>query len=64
MIRKQKSRAILARNRKINKINIFILGTGLLFIFLGWNEVGPLVIWSGVLIFVYTQLSSIIARRT
>lgn len=64
IIKKQKSLAILARNRKINKINIFILGAGLLFILLEQNVIGSILIWPGIAIFVYTQISNINARRT
>ncbi len=64
IIKKQKSLAILTRNRKINKINIFILGAGLLFILLEQNVIGSILIWPGIAIFVYTQISNINARRT
>ena len=63
IIKKQKFLAILARNRKINKINIFILGAGLLFMLIGQNVVGNIIIWPGVAIFIYTLLSNTIARR-
>jgi len=63
IIKKQKSLAILARNRKINKINIFILGAGLLFMLIGQNLVGNILIWPGVAIFIYTLLSNTNARR-
>lgn len=64
IIRKQKSRAILVRNKKINKINIFVLGVGLLLLLFGQNMVGNILIWVGVGTFVYTQLSGSMARRT
>lgn len=64
IIRKQKSRAILVRNKKINKINIFVLGVGLLLLLLGQNLAGNVLIWVGVGTFVYTQLSGSMARRT
>ena len=64
MIRKQKSRTINARNKKVNKVNLVILGAGLLLVLLGQNVAGNLLIWIGVGIFVYVQLSAIIARRT
>ena len=64
IIRKQKSLAILTRNRKINKINLIILGAGLLLVVLDQNAVGYILIWPGIAIFIYTQISSINARRT
>lgn len=64
MIQKQKSRVIIAKNKKVNKINMVILGAGLLLVLLGQNVAGNLLIWIGVGIFVYVQLSAIIARRS
>ncbi|WP_406657110.1 hypothetical protein V7O62_00770 [Methanolobus sp. ZRKC2] len=63
IIRKQKFRNILVRNKKINKINIFILGAGLLLTLLGQNQVASVLIWTGVAIFIYTTLTSAFARR-
>lgn len=63
IIRNQNSRSILVRNRKINKMNIFILGTGLLLMLLGQNQVASILIWAGVAIFMYTLLTSVFARR-
>ena len=64
MIQKQKSRVIIAKNKKVNKINMVILGAGLLLMLLGQNVAGNILIWIGVGIFVYTLLSSISSRRT
>ena len=63
MIQKQKSRVIIAKNKKVNKINMVILGAGLLLMLLGQNMLGNILIWGGVGIFVYTLLSSISSRR-
>ncbi|NPE30028.1 hypothetical protein HNV12_19165 [Methanococcoides sp. SA1] len=63
IIRNQNSRSILVRNRKINKMNIFILGAGLLLMLLGQNQVASILIWAGVAIFMYTLLTSVFARR-
>jgi len=64
MIQKQKSRVVIAKNKKVNKINMIILGTGLLLSLLGQNVAGSILIWIGVGIFVYTLLSGIGRRRT
>ncbi len=64
IIRKQKYRNILVRNRKINRVNIFILGSGLLLIFLDYDQAAFLLIWTGVAIFLYTTFSGIYARRS
>ena len=64
MIQKQKSRVIIAKNKKVNKINMVILGAGLLLMLLGQTVAGNILIWIGVGIFVYTLLSSISSRRT
>jgi hypothetical protein len=63
IIRKHKSRSILVRNRKINRINIFILGIGLMLMFLGQNQVASILIWAGVAIYMYTALTNAFARR-
>jgi len=62
--RKQKSRSILIRNRKINRMNIYVLGSGLLLMFLGENQIASVIIWIGFAIFVYTIISNAIARRS
>ena len=63
LIRKQKSRNILIRNKKINKINVFIFAAGLLLMFIGQEQIASILIWTGVAILVYTILSSIFAHR-
>ena len=62
MVAKQKYLAIVGRNKKINKANIAILAVGLLLTFIDYKEVGNQVIWLGIMIFVYTLGSNIIAR--
>ena len=62
MVAKQKYLAIVGRNKKINKANIVILAVGLLLTFIDYKEVGNQVIWLGIMIFVYTLGSNIIAR--
>lgn len=62
MVAKQRSVAIIKRNKKINKVNIAILAIGLLLTFTDYGEIGNQVIWLGVIIFVYTLGSNFIAR--
>ncbi len=63
MLKKQKSRIINAKNKKLNKINMVLLGAGLLLMLFGQNKVGSIIIWVGVAIFVYVKLSNIGSRR-
>jgi len=62
MLAKQKYVAIIKRNRQINKVNIFILAAGLLLPMIGYKEIGDQILWLGIIIFVYTMGSNIIAR--
>lgn len=64
IVKNQKYRSILVRNRKINRINIFILGAGLMLMLLGENQVASILMWTGFAIFIYTTLSSVFARRS
>lgn len=64
MIQRQKSRVVIAKNKKVNKINLVILGAGLLLMLLGQTVAGNILIWIGVGIFVYTLLSNLASRRT
>lgn len=64
MIMNQKFRTINARNKKVNKINMVMLGTGLLLMLFEQNKIGSILIWIGVAIFAYTRLSSLFMRRS
>ncbi len=45
-------------------MNIYVLGSGLLLMFLGENQIASVIIWIGFAIFVYTIISNAIARRS
>lgn len=62
MVAMQKYLAIVKRNKKINKVNIVILAVGLLLTFIDYKDIGNQIIWLGIIIFVYTFGSNIIAR--
>lgn len=62
MFAKQKYIAIIKRNRQINKINIFVLAAGLLLSLVGYKEIGDQILWLGIIIFIYTMGSNLIAR--
>ncbi|MBN2487552.1 MAG: hypothetical protein JXA98_00840 [Methanosarcinaceae archaeon] len=62
MLAKQKYIAILKRNKQINKVNIFILAAGLLLSLVGYKVIGEQVLWLGIIIFIYTMGSNLIAR--
>lgn len=63
MIERQKYIAILVRNRKLTKINLIILGSGLLLTLARFEEVGSLIVWVGIVIFVFTLFSNVAAKR-
>lgn len=62
MIEKQKYIAILVRNRKLTKINLIILGSGLL-LTLGEVKIGGIIVWVGIVIFVFTLFSNLAAKK-
>ena len=55
--------AILTRNRKLTKINLIILGSGLLLTLAGFEEIGSMIVWVGIVIFVFTLFSNIAAKK-
>lgn len=63
MIERQKYIAILVRNRKLTKINLIILGSGLLLTLARFEEVGSLIVWVGIVIFVFTLFSNLAAKK-
>ena len=63
MIERQKYVAILVRNRQLTKINLIILGSGLLLTLVGFEDVGGIIVWVGIVIFVFTLFSNIAAKR-
>ncbi|MRG76230.1 MAG: hypothetical protein C5S33_00485 [ANME-2 cluster archaeon] len=63
MIERQKYIAILVRNRKLTKINLIILGSGLLLTLARFEEVGSIIVWVGIVIFVFTLFSNLAAKR-
>ncbi|KAF5420979.1 MAG: hypothetical protein C5S44_07440 [Candidatus Methanocomedens sp.] len=63
MIERQKYIAILVRNRKLTKVNLIILGSGLLLTLARFEEVGSMIVWVGIVIFVFTLFSNLAAKR-
>jgi hypothetical protein len=63
MIERQKYIAILVRNRKLTKINLIILGSGLLLTLARFEEIGSMIVWVGIIIFVFTLFSNLVAKR-
>ena len=59
---RQKYIAILTRNRQLTKVNLIILGSGLL-LTLGEIKIGSIIVWVGIVIFVFTLFSNIAAKR-
>jgi Zn-dependent membrane protease YugP len=60
---RQKIIAILVRNRQLTKINLIILISGLLLTLVGFNEVGSVIVWVGIVIFAFTLFSNITAKQ-
>jgi hypothetical protein len=60
---RQKYIAILVRNRQLTKINLIILGSGLLLTLAHFEEVGSMIVWVGIVIFVFTLFSNLAAKR-
>ena len=63
MIERQKYIAILVRNRKLTKVNLIILGSGLLLTLARFEDVGSIIVWVGIVIFVFTLFSNITAKK-
>ena len=59
---RQKYIAILTRNRQLTKVNLIILGSGLL-LTLGEIKIGGIIVWVGIVIFVFTLFSNLAAKR-
>ena len=55
--------AILTRNRQLTKINLIILGSGLVLTMAGFEEIGSIIVWVGIVIFVFTLFSNLVAKR-
>ena len=60
---RQKYIAILTRNRQLTKINLIILGSGLLLTLGGFEEIGSIIVWVGIVIFVFTLFSNLAAKK-
>jgi hypothetical protein len=60
---RQKYIAILVRNRQLTKINLVILGSGLVLSMAGVEDIGSMVVWVGIIIFVFTLFSNIAAKK-
>ena len=60
---KKKYFAILARNRQLTKINLIILGSGLLLTLGGFEEIGSIIVWVGIVIFVLILFFNITAKQ-
>ena len=60
---KQKNIAILYRNKKLLKVNVLILSAGLALTYLGKGAIGEPILWLGIIIFGYTTVTNIMARK-
>ncbi|WP_407356974.1 hypothetical protein [Methanolobus sp. WCC5] len=63
MNERQKHIAILRSNRQLLKINVLILSIGLALSYLGHEKIGEPVLWIGIIIFIYTTITNLIARK-
>ncbi|MEZ5333966.1 MAG: hypothetical protein R2741_01325 [Methanolobus sp.] len=60
---RQKNIAIIRRNRQLLKADIFILSAGLALSYLGYAGMGEPILWLGVIMFGYTTVTSLIAKK-
>jgi len=60
MTNEQQYKAIVNRNRKISRVNIFILGAGLILTFLDEIVIGTVLIYMGIAIFLFTLITNIL----
>lgn len=56
----QQYKAVLNRNRKISRVNIFILGAGLILSLLDQIVIGTVLIYMGIGIFLFTLTTNIL----
>ncbi|PPA78601.1 MAG: hypothetical protein C00003105_00761 [ANME-2 cluster archaeon HR1] len=60
MTNEQQYKATVNRNRKISRINIFILGAGLILTLLDQIVIGTVLIYMGIIIFLFTLITNIL----
>ncbi len=60
MTDEQQYKATVNRNRKISRINIFILGAGLILTLLDQIVIGTVLIYMGIIIFLFTLITNIL----
>jgi hypothetical protein len=56
----QQYKATVNRNRKISRVNIFILGAGLILTLLDQIMIGTVLIYMGIIIFLFTLITNIL----
>ncbi len=61
MSKRQRYITIINRNRQLLKVNILILSIGLALSYLDY-VIGEPILWLGIIIFVYTTVSTFMAR--
>jgi hypothetical protein len=60
MTNEQQYKATVNRNRKISRVNIFILGAGLVLTLLDQIVIGTVLIYMGIIIFLFTLITNIL----
>jgi hypothetical protein len=60
MTNEQQYKATVNRNRKISRVNIFILGAGLILTILDQIVIGTVLIYMGIIIFLFTLITNIL----
>jgi Flp pilus assembly protein TadB len=60
MTNEQQYKATVGRNRKISRVNIFILGAGLVLTILDQIVIGTVLIYMGIAIFLFTLITNIL----
>lgn len=61
---KQRYIQILKTNKQLARLNVVILSIGLVLSYLGKETFGVPLLWTGIIVFLYTMLSNIMVRRS
>ncbi|MGB3907356.1 MAG: hypothetical protein WBL02_02860 [Methanomethylovorans sp.] len=61
---KQRYITILKTNKQLTRVNVIILSLGLALSYLGKEAIGTSLLWTGIIIFLYTLASNFVARRS
>lgn len=61
LVRMRAYKKVADQNKRVNKINLVVLATGLLLTILGMEKAGSYLLWTGMFVLFVTAISGIIA---